>query len=112
MDSKVCFGSEPRRFHPEARLPSSAWRNRVEFLVQPLVCEVHGVGDTSHRFECDEIRIALATLCGPPRGGRIRRPDYDRTPVAIEHDLELLASSLHDHLREATSVAHEVAKDI
>src|SRR5262249_23656947 len=55
---------------------------------------------------------ALATLCGPPRGGRIRRPDYDRTPVAIEHDLELLASSLHDHLREATSVAHEVAKDI
>ena len=50
--------SEARRLYPEARIPAPARRNRLEFLVKTLVSKVHGVGDTSHGFESDEVRIA------------------------------------------------------
>src|SRR6266436_784533 len=52
--------SEARRLYPEARIPAPARRNRLEFLVKTLVSKVHGVGDTRHGFESDEVRIALA----------------------------------------------------
>src|SRR5207302_10459130 len=84
--------SEARRLYPEARIPAPARRNRLEFLVKTLVSKVHGVGDTRHGFESDEVRIALAAA----RDGRIRRPDHDGTPVGTEHDLELLMFSFKD----------------
>ena len=104
--------SESRRLYPEARFPTPAGGNLLEFLVETFLGEVHGVGDTGHWFECDEVRIALAGLPTAARGGRGRRPYHDGTPVGTEHDVKLLMFSFHDHVRAALCVAHQIAKHI
>ena len=48
--------SEPARLNPEAFLPGAAGLDGLQFFVESLLGEVHGVGDAGHRFEADEIR--------------------------------------------------------
>jgi len=60
----------------------------------------------------DEVRIALAALPAPACGVRIRRENHDGAPVRIDHHIQLLTVSLHDHVSAVLSVTHQIAEDI
>ena len=70
--SEICvlvknnLGLESCRFDPEACFPVAARRNGLEFLVQTLLSEVHGIGDAGHRFEGNEIPVPLHACKGRP----------------------------------------------
>src|SRR4030095_2078423 len=83
---------EPRRLHPEAGFPFPALRNRLQLLIETLLREIHGVGDSGHRFKGDEVRIVGAALRRLTSAAcrRSGRPDHNRAPVRVHHDVELL----------------------
>ena len=70
--SEICvlvknnLGLESCRFDPEACFPVAARRNGLEFLVETLLNEVHGIGDAGHRFEGNEIPVPLHACKGRP----------------------------------------------
>src|SRR4029079_12744346 len=97
--SPVESPSEPTRPHPEALLPAGARRDALQFLVQPLLREVHRIRDAGHWLDRHE-------------GTGLRRID-DRGAIARpEHDIELLRAAADAHHGAAVAVTHEIAKHI
>src|ERR1700730_3643641 len=91
--------SKPAWRNPETFPPGSARRNGLEFLINPGVRQIEGIGDGRHGLEADEV---LA--------GR-RVDDRHRIFGSIDHG-NLPAAALNPEFRALVFAAHQIFENI
>src|SRR5579872_7209224 len=90
--------------HPEALGPGAAWRYALQVRILALVIQVHGVGDSGHRLEADEV-LGLAV-------GGVGLPHNRSLPFRPEKNLHHLAGAGNVEAGAAIGVAIEIDKTI